>query len=99
MVGSFEINLFIQFPLNNMILIAGNEIMISFDAERCVLQKTDIQFYREDYFKYAHNGVQVENEMFLVGDKHLYFVDLTTNQTNFIRNGGCNWDIIYGGWN
>ena len=37
---------FIEFPLNNMILIAGhrNTKMISFDSERCVLQETDFQF-------------------------------------------------------
>ena len=83
---------FITFPFGNKILITGddNKAIVSLNTETKVVEETDLEPLQEDYFNHFHNGMRVNDSIYLVGNSDLHIVSMTSNQTRIIRGKGIN---------
>jgi len=55
--------------------------MISFDPKEKVIEETKIKLQHRDWFSNLHNGVKVNESIYLCGGKHLHIFNLNTNKT------------------
>ena len=84
---------FITFPFGNQIFIAGyyNKAIVSLNTETKVVEETDLELQEEDNFLYFHNGMRVNDSIYLVGNRHLHIVSLISKETRIIRDKGLNY--------
>ena len=81
---------FIQFRLGDQILITGNsdKNLISFDPDSLEAVSSGIELAKVDSFRYLDDGVNMGNEMYLVGYYHIQVIDLETNKVSLIDKKG-----------